>query len=411
MSSTAPQTDRFFQSLPRKSLPFGASPDTGDRFVYQDEYVNSLLGLFPGAFGDATKPIHFSLDNEPDLWSSTHAEIQRSGITYAALTRLTIDQAAAVKDVIPQAVIFGPVSYGYTGFVSLQGASDSSGSEWFLESYLRQLKAASGANGRRLVDVLDVHWYTEARSAVAPGDTTNTTYRVSDNWIPSTPQVQAARVQSTRSLWDPSYVESSWITGCCTSGAGIALIPALRTKIAAQNPGTKIAFTEYDHGGAEDITGAVAQADTLGIFGREGVYAATFWSLNNNVASFVRGAFRSFRNYDGAGGAFGDTSFQAISSDESKASVYASLDAGKPGRVVVVITNKTPGALDLQVQLKHTQALTTAQVYRLTAATPLTGSGQSGDRLPQAQTPISFANNAFNLAAVPGYSVTTLVLQ
>ena len=39
----------------------------------------------------------------------------------------------------------------------------------------------------------------------------------------------------------------------------------------------KIAITEYNYGGNNHISGAIAQADVLGIFGREGVFAANFW--------------------------------------------------------------------------------------------------------------------------------------
>ena len=52
----------------------------------------------------------------------------------------------------------------------------------------------------------------------------------------------------------------------------------------------------------------------LGIFGREGLYAATLWPLESNN-SFIYGGFEIFRNYDGANGSFGDTSIRATNSD------------------------------------------------------------------------------------------------
>ena len=38
-----------------------------------------------------------SLDNEPDLWSSTHAEVHPSAVTYAELANRNIDYATAIK--------------------------------------------------------------------------------------------------------------------------------------------------------------------------------------------------------------------------------------------------------------------------------------------------------------------------
>ena len=57
-------------------------------------------------------------------------------------------------------------------------------------------------------------------------------------------------------------------------------------------------------------------------------------------------AWRSFRSYDGSGGAFGDTSFKALSSDDSKASVYASLDETTAGSSFALrFTRVTPGRI------------------------------------------------------------------
>ena len=48
-----------------------------------------------------------------------------------------------------------------------------------------------------------------------------------------------------------------------------AFIPRLREIIAQNYPGTKLAITEYNFGALDDINGALAQADLLGIFGRQ----------------------------------------------------------------------------------------------------------------------------------------------
>ena len=68
----------------------------------------------------------------------------------------------------------------------------------------------------------------------------------------------------------------------------------------------------------------------LGIFGREGLFAATLWRLSGNN-DFIYGGFDMFRNFDGANGSFGDTSIRATTSDVANATVYASVDAGNRG--------------------------------------------------------------------------------
>ena len=135
-----------------------------------------------------------------------------------------------------------------------------------------------------------------------------------------------------KALPEELSAKKSWITENYLNGP-IYLIPRLKAQIDAHYPGTKLAFTEYSWGGGDHISGGIAQADVLGIFGREDVFAATIWHLGGEKHLFVHGAVEMYRNYDGKGGAFGDTSIQAVNSDHSKASVYAAVDAGNPNRM------------------------------------------------------------------------------
>jgi len=317
----------------------------------------------------------------------------------------SLASAAAIKDAVPTALIYGPVSYGWAGYMNLQNAPDASQLGDFLDYYLDQMRAASTAQGRRLLDVLDLHFYTEAQGCGA---------RVSDPGSGNGDCVAAARVQSPRSLWDPSYKEYSWITGCCSGGTGIQLGPRMFAKIAAHYPGTRLAITEYNHGGSDHVSGAVAQADTLGAFGREGFYAAAYWPLLGDNR-WAAAAWRAFRGYDGAGRNFGDTSVRAASSDVQHVSVYASVDSAAADRVVVVLVHR-PGAVTaangavtgsdgqqarlVQIQVSHAKALGSARAWQL-----------AGGAAPSWQTLSISApvQNALTLT-LPPLSVTTLEL-
>jgi hypothetical protein len=393
---------RFHQSPARKGSAFSLTPNTADAFVYQDEYVNFLDQTYPGAFASANAPLMLSLDNEPDLWQSTHARLRgdtnpatQAGTTatYAEMVQRTIDYADAAKDVNPAATIFGPVNYGWQGMIRFQDAADANSRD-FLEYYLAQMAQAETTTGHRLVDVLDVHWYPEARgSCVAnPMDGCRITEEAVDAGVVS------ARKQAPRSLWDPTYTESSWITQFSTNGP-IRLLPRLRDKIAANYPNTRLALTEYNYGAANHISGAIAQADVLGVFGRENLFAATLWRLAGNN-SFIYGGFDMYRNYDGANGSFGDTSIRAATSDLVNATVYASVDAGNANRMVIVALNKSDSAQTAGIAVTHTVQFHTAQVYQLTSA------NSSPQR--QADLPITLVN-AFQYS-MPANSVTTLVL-
>lgn len=377
---------RFRVSQAFKGAALSLSPDVNDGYVYQDEFVAWLDSTFPYAKTDPARRVMFSMDNEPDLWSHTHARIHPAPAGYAELLDKNVEYARAVKSVWPGATVFGSVNYGWAGMTNLQDAPDHGGRD-YLDFFLAGARAAETAEGKRLIDVLDFHWYPEAQGG---GE------RITSSG--SSPALVQARLQAPRSLWDPSYTEDSWISEFSTSGP-IDLLHRLKAKVAAHYPGTNLAITEYNYGGADHISGGIAQADVLGIYGREGVYAACYWSLTG-ADDYVWGAFDAFLDYDGAGSGFGDTSISATTSDVPGTSVYASLDDGAEGRVVVVALNKTGAPVDVGVALTHTVQLTKAEVYELNAGSPTLTRGAD---IGLSQT------NAF-VRQLPAFSVTTLVL-
>jgi len=289
---------------------------------------------------------------------------------------------------VPSALVFGSVNYGWEGYVSLQSAPDAAGKGEWLDYYLAQMKAAETTAGHRLIDVLDLHWYPEATGG---GQRITGT----DTGAASV----TARVQAPRSLWDSSYVETSWIEGTI-GNAPINLINRVKMKIATNYPGTGLSFSEWNYGAGEDISGGVASADVLGVFGREGVTAATMWPLNG-TEKFTYAAFRAFRNYDGIGGAFEDTSVLASTSDVESATVYGSLRASDPSKMVVIVINKASSAKTAGLKLFAATGYSKLKVYTLTSA---------GASLTAQADVAAVATNAFHYP-MPALSVSVLVPQ
>jgi hypothetical protein len=135
-------------------------------------------------------------------------------------------------------------------------------------------------------------------------------------------------------------VENSWITADSTNGAGIDLIPGTMGLIANNYPGTKLSFSEYNYGGGNSISGAIAQADVLGVFGRYSVYAAANWGIASTETSELAG-FQAFINYDRAGSRFGDEELPVSGETPASNSVYAALDSTNAKRLTLVVINKT----------------------------------------------------------------------
>ena len=403
---------RFRASRARKGRPFSDARDLTEPTVYQDEFVAWLERIFPFARSNPRRTIFYGLDNEPDLWGFTHEEVRGRGAHkqptltgYEELVQLSSEYASAVKEAAPGALVFGPVLSNWNGFANLYHNSvpDPAGGRFFLEYYLDAMRHAEVLRGRRLLDVLDVHWYAEAMSAHHQS--------VSNEWAPQDPAMVEARVQSPRSLWDPSYREQSWVAAA--AGGPLRLVPRLREMISLHYPGTRIAITEYSYHRGGDISGAVAQADALGIFGREGVFAAALWPLSSPWAyegdldrayACTFDAFRMFRDYDGRGGAFGDVALGATTSDLERTSIYASSDLAAPPRLVLVALNKSQAPVDARVVLTSAFPYARAEVWQLTGEV---GRCSGPTRATGADAVVSRGEFTVRL---PALSVSTLVV-
>jgi len=322
---TAPSY-RWRQVVNFKGAPFFTSPDTADGNVYVDEEVNFLVNKYGPASGP-TGVRGYDIDNEPALWPSTHPRIHPKLTTCRELITKVAGAAAAVKSVDPTAEVFGGVFYGFLAYYNFQNAPDwsslSKNYENYAAAFLANMRDSSTAAGKRLLDVLDLHWYPDLTPAVTNDNTdSNTVYN---------------RIEAPRTLWDSAFVESGWI-GQWFHPQSAAILRKTQRIIRQQYPGTKLSVSEFYYGGAADISGAVAIADVLGVFGSEGVYFASYWGP---VTGYTASAYRMYRNYDGHGGTFGDVSLSASTSDNPNSAIHASLDSRNEGAVHVIAINRS----------------------------------------------------------------------
>jgi hypothetical protein len=296
--------------------------------------------------------LFYELGNEPGLWSSTHRDVHPHGLTYDELAQKSIAAAEAVKSADPSALTVGFSEWGWPNYFCGQADIDSAG--WgacntthptgpdaaahgnlpIVAWFLKAMRDASQQQGKRLLDYLDVHYYNQAGSG-----------------------------EPTRSLWDASYTDPSWI------GDTIQLIPRMKRLIAEHYPGTMLALTEYNLSlpGAGAQMNALIQADTLGVFAREGVDLATRWGLDGDGA-LIPWAFRIYRDYDGHGSRFGDTWVRSASSDQGKLAVYAAKRSAD-GALTLVVINKTQNALESPLSISGYPLPSVVRAFRWAGGT------------------------------------------
>jgi len=400
-----PDLTRFDPVVDQKStvsaVPFTTTPLTTGP-VFMDEFVWALNQDFLGSgiFGGSTKtPTFVDLDNEPELWSTTHLEVQGSTpITPQSYISKTLTLTQALKNQFPNMIIFGPVHYGFLGIYNWQSqlSATPTGANWFTDMYLQALSTASATYGRPLVDVYDFHWYPEDYDANSLRVTSMTGSTLTDA------QMQLV-VQAPRNLWDPNFTDpgnsNPWVNQVLGNTA-IQILPRLKAKIASEFPSMKLSISEYEAGAFNNIAGTVAQADELGVFATEGLFSAMFWPPGGTFDYSLAG-FRAYRNFDGANSNFGDTLLQSTSSNVQNVVVYASKDSTNPNRVVFVAINRASSAQ--LTAISGVPLSGTAHMYQMTSST---AAGQSPiTPVALGQTAVSGSSLSLTL---PAYSVTTI---
>ena len=316
----------------------------------------------------------YQMDNEPSGWSSTQRDIHPDDPTYPEIVDKTLPYARMVKQVDPTAKIDGPGDFGWPVY---EGDPKKNGGLGNAEYYLNRFRDASRDAEVRLLDYFDEHYYP-----IAQDDQSDT-----------------VRLQSTRSLWDPTYVEKDWIGKYY---GPIMLIPRMHKWVNEYYPGTKIAITEYNWGGLDTLNGALAQADVLGIFGREQVDMACLWGppKTTDPGAF---AFRIYRNYDSHGSRYGDVWVSSTSSDQGQVAIYGAQRSSDKALTLVVI-NKTGEDLTCPLTISGFHSAGSAQMYRysgddLTAIHRLSDQALAG----------TSSGTGFT-ATYPGSSITLIVL-
>ncbi len=358
---------------------------------FQAGWVKHLTNLWGTATNGGLR--YYLMDNEWSLWDSTHRDVHPVGATMTEVFTDFCNYAAMVKDIDPNALVAGPEEWGWPGYLysgfdqQWSGANNdynpadypdrkSHGGQDFGPWFLSQVRARSQAAGRRLLDVFTLHCYPQEGSV--SGDAVDAA-------------TELLRNQSTRVFWDTNYVDPSWINSV------IALIPRMKSWVATNYPGTKIGITEYNWGAEPSISGAIAQADILGIFGREGLDLATRWTTPDPSTPTYQ-AIKIYRNYDGNKSTFGDKSVQTIVPNPDNLSAFSAARSTDGALTLMVINKDLNNATPVSASITNFNTTGIAQRWQLTAANAITQLAN-----------IAFTNNVLK-DTVPSQSITLYVL-
>jgi hypothetical protein len=316
-------------------------------------FRNEWAAALATAFGNGTCSVpyeqitscHFyDMDNEPEIWDGSHADVHPNHPGYTELSNLFETEGAALKTWDPSAVRFGPITCCWNYLWSAGPTGDDKNAHAGIDYapwWLNQIYWLDQINGARTLDVFDVHSYV--------GDNVDTTGFTNS-------QLRAAAGKVYRTYWDPLYENSGydadWITTTQPNRGVTFLIPRLKALVNAIYPGTPLSFSEWESflvpQGEWDFATALSDADAFGVMGREGLSFSTRWggpSATDGTTNQPHPNYQSFKlytNYDGATHGFGTLSV----SDQSSANPdlfasYAALDATGTTMTIMVL-NKDP---------------------------------------------------------------------
>jgi len=297
-------------------------------------YRNTWAASLAAAFGSA--PHFYDMDNEIEIWGSTHRDVHPQPTAYDEMRDTFIAESRALKGWDPAAIRFGPITCCWWFYWNGANNNDKAAHAGidFLPWWINEVYWQDQIAGTRSVDVLDLHAYP---------DTPNTSgYTLA--------QKRALALRIFRDYWDPTYVsvgsdiDQKWTTFIQPKKTIPFRIPRMRAIVNMIYPGTPLSFTEWNAAiaGESDFSTALGDADAYGIFGRERMYLASRWtapvSMNPNYQ-----ALKLYRNYDGQHHSFESTSVADTNSAMPNLfSSYAALDSTGTTMTVMVL-NKAPG--------------------------------------------------------------------
>jgi Glycoside hydrolase family 44 len=355
--------------------------DVPSDVAFQTPWITHIVNKWGTAAKGGVK--YYLMDNEPSIWFSSHRDVHPVGAKMDEVLTDILSYGAAVKNEDPTALVVGPEEWGWSGYFE-SGYDQQTGTGTdraahggmdYIPYLLQSIHSADVTSKRRTLDVLSVHIYPQDGS----------------NGNDVSPAALAIRNKSTRSFWDPTYVDQSWIN------TAIDLIPRLKTWVNTYYPGTQIGITEYNWGAEPYMNGATTQADIDGILGWQGVNLATRWTTPDPSTPTYK-AMKMYRNYDGLKDGFGDVSVSDTGNNNpDNLSSYAATRTAD-GALTIMVINKVTTKSNVQINLAHFAGNNTAQVWQLTPT-----------NIIRRNVDAEIENNVL-LATVAGQTITLFVL-
>jgi hypothetical protein len=298
----------------------------GNPALYLESWTaDSTTAILPYWFGaggiglDSTHIRYWNMDNEVEIWSSTHDDVMPAQPTAEAFLQLYFAVAKKARALFPGIKLTGPVSPNewqwYNWNNTTVTGTDGKQYPW-LEYFIKRVAGEEKSSGVRLLDVIDIHFYPSSPNASDVVQYGRVFFDSSYTFP------EANGVKNVGGSWDNS-VQIEDIFGRCRSWLNQYMGPGNGVTFGVSEAGT----------GLQNNPNALAAwyASTMGEFMKNGVEYFAPWTWNTGMWETLH----LFSRYNKP------ISVQAISSDERDVSAYTTTNAATDSVTVAMVNRST----------------------------------------------------------------------
>lgn len=371
-----------------------AATTSGNTNLYLENWTaDSTVGILDHWFGggslgyDPNKIRYWSMDNEPDIWNSTHDDVIPTQPTAEALMQLYFSVAKKARAKYPNIKLTGPVPCSEWQWYSWNNSKiNYNGQDYvWLQYFIKRCAEEQLATGIRLVDVIDIHSYPNENSSadILQG------HRIYFDTTYNYPGANGVKTTSA-SGWDNS-ITKEYIFG---------RVNKWLTQYMGANHGVTCGISEF---GATNINANVtanSYASLLGTFADNNVefFSPWFWypGMWETMHLFSRYAK--------------STRVRSVSSNETDVSAYSSVNSSNDSMTIILVNRSISATHNTTINLSNFSIPNGSYTTKRLSS------------LPSGETFVSHTNNALQngtatvssnslTVSLPPLSITTILLH
>jgi len=365
-----------------QNLAGGGTPNTaggsqaavnGNPSLYLETWTaDSTTGILPHWFGsgglglDSTHIRYWNMDNEVEIWSSTHDDVMPTQPTAEAFLQLYFAVAKKARALYPGIKLTGPVSPNEWQWYNWNNATvtGTDGKQYpWLEYFIKRVAEEEQSSGIRLLDVIDLHFYPSSSNA-------SDVVQYGRVFFDSTYAFPEANgVKNVNGSWDNS-IQIEDIFGRCRNWLNQYMGP---------NNGVTFGLSEAGTGLNNNASAlAVWYASTMGEFMKNGVEYFSPWTW----APGMWETLHLFSRYNKT------INVQAVSSDEQNVSAYTTANSTGDSLTISLVNRSASQAETVTLNFPDFQL----------SGNPVTT--QTLSNLPATETFVSQTDNAMVTSSV-----------